>query len=608
MENLLSFLTVRLKLKGMTVNEFCKKIGISRQKFYRFVKEPRRFPPESVRSMISVLSLDKADVRQLASYLDPQERSGSGSEEPGSSPPDLTVYRDLIENLFRHRMSAELAPDLDSVEFIQAGKNVTFVSPASLAQALAGSSDSAGLSGSSHGPAAREHEFEILLYNCVPDPAAPTARQVSASAKAIRIIASIVNELENALLPSSPVRVRILHYTTKERIREMKSPDLHDRQAMSFQLRLLDAVLPLLSMAEDYRLETGEDSDNAWAPKGDVCTIKHVCRRLPETVPLPETIPLPEGSSLPDKTTQIEYYVLLFSENGGCRACRLGSDEVRHIYRFLSPDSTGTYDFTGNPVIKNPSLELYEKYKDCPIITLYPNLYFDNIPPRMWAVLFDEIQNNSDRELYERAFRKLIDPYGQYTFLDFENLVRAVLKTMEQRTETAARMGHCVICHPNGLLDMVRTGMISDLMAISGICPEISRPPAPLRFPVPLIRELLEMIRSGILRRQTAGITDPTKCDWVNYYILNPQFPVPEIAFHLYGGRGVMPLYTKGRHKHVLTGLFDSPAAAAILFDYVKEEMIGKRGEKLNAAIMSDEHSLSLLDKLISMTDEGEPL
>ena len=116
------------------------------------------------------------------------------------------------------------------------------------------------------------------------------------------------------------------------------------------------------------------------------------------------------------------------------------------------------------------------------------------------------------------------------------------------------------------------------------------------------------MIRSGILRRQTAGITDPTKCDWINYYILNPQFPVPEIAFHLYGGRGVMPLYTKGRHKHVLTGLFDSPAAAAILFDYVKEEMIGKRGEKLNAAIMSDEHSLSLLDKLISMTDEGEPL
>ena len=39
MENLLSFLTVRLRLKGITVNEFCKKIGISRQKFYRFVKD-----------------------------------------------------------------------------------------------------------------------------------------------------------------------------------------------------------------------------------------------------------------------------------------------------------------------------------------------------------------------------------------------------------------------------------------------------------------------------------------------------------------------------------------------------------------------------------------
>ena len=601
MENLLSFLTVRLRLKGITVNEFCKKIGISRQKFYRFVKEPHRFPPESVRSMISVLSLDKAEVRQLESYLDPHERSGSVSEEPLSCPPALTVYRDLIEDLFRHRMSAELAPDLDSIEFIQAGKNVTFVSPASFAQTLAESSDSAGLSGSSHVPAAREHEFEIILYNCVPDSAAPTARQVNASSKAIRIIASIVNELENALLPFSPVRVRILHYMTKERIGKMKYYDLHDQSAMSFQLRLLDALLPLLSMAEDYRIETGEDLDHAWAPKGDVCTIRHVRRLL-------ESVPLPEGSSLPDKTTETEYYVLLFSESGGCRACRLGSDEVRHIYRFLSPDSTGTYDFTGNPVIKNPSLELYEKYKDCPIITLYPNLYFDNIPPRMWTVLFDEIQRNSDRELYERAFRKLIDPYDQYTFLDFENLVQAVLKTMEQRTETAARMGHCAICHPSGLLDMVRTGTITDLMTISEFFPEISRSPAPLRFPAPLIRELLEMIRSGILRRQASGIADPTKCDWINYYILNPQFPVPEIAFHLYGGRGVVPLYTKCRHKHVLTGLFDSPAAASILFAYVKEEMIGKRSEKLNAAIMSDEHSLSLLDKLISMTDEGEPL
>ena len=61
---------------------------------------------------------------------------------------------------------------------------------------------------------------------------------------------------------------------------------------------------------------------------------------------------------------------------------------------------------------------------------------------------------------FEASLRERIDS-ADTLILDFENLVRAVLKTMEQRTETAARMGHCVICHPNGLLDMVRTGMIT---------------------------------------------------------------------------------------------------------------------------------------------------
>ena len=112
------------------------------------------------------------------------------------------------------------------------------------------------------------------------------------------------------------------------------------------------------------------------------------------------------------------------------------------------------------------------------------------------------------------------------------------------------------------------------------------------------------MMRSSILRRQAAGVTDPAKCDWVNYYILHPQFPVPEIAFHLYSGRGVAPLYTKGRYRYVLDNLFDSTAAAVILFDYVKNEMIGKRGEKLGSSVLSDAHSVALINSLINSLDD----
>lgn len=93
MEDLLSFLTVRLRQKKMTVNEFCGLIGISRQKFYRFVKEPHRFPAESVRSIISALSLNESEVRQLESFLDPRqlhkENAFEGSDHRS---PDLSYY------------------------------------------------------------------------------------------------------------------------------------------------------------------------------------------------------------------------------------------------------------------------------------------------------------------------------------------------------------------------------------------------------------------------------------------------------------------------------------------------------------------------------------
>lgn len=606
MEDLLSFLTVRLRQKKMTVNEFCGLIGISRQKFYRFVKEPHRFPAESVRSIISALSLNESEVRQLESFLDPRqlhkENAFEGSDHRS---PDLSYYGGQIESLIRYRMSAETAPGQETIMYSQAGMHVTMLSPVSFTRVLTGSAGSPDNSGLSKQPSAPIHEYELILYNCIPADEAPSAKQVNASVKSIKIIAGIVKELEDALISSCPVRIRIRHYMTKERIRMMLNRDPGDRTAMSFQLRLLNAVLPLLSAAEDYRIETAEDMLNAWTPKGDLCTIKHVSRRLPGTAPFTG------GSSLPSRIVRTEYFSLAFSENGECRACRLGSDEASHIYRFMSPDGTGTIGLTGNPAIANPSLELYERYRDYRVIVISPDLYFDDIPSRMWMGLFDEIQRRSDRKLYEKAFRKLIDPFGQYMFLSFEDLVRSVLNTMEQRRRTAGRMGHCVICHPSGLAEMVRTGMISALSAGSDDCTGGSWSPMPLRFPVPAIRELLEIMRSSILRRQAAGVTDPTKCDWVNYYILHPQFPVPEIAFHLYSGCGVAPLYTKGRHRHSLDNLFDSTAAAVILFDYVKNEMIGKRGEKLRSSVLSDAHSVALIDSLINSLDEmgtGSPV
>ena len=66
MEDLLFFLTGNIKKSGLTVNEFCSQVGISRQKFYRFVKEPFRFTNENIKKIKEVLRMNEAD----ASFFD----------------------------------------------------------------------------------------------------------------------------------------------------------------------------------------------------------------------------------------------------------------------------------------------------------------------------------------------------------------------------------------------------------------------------------------------------------------------------------------------------------------------------------------------------------
>ena len=93
MSDLLSFIAGNLKQQSMTVDEFCRKIGISRQKFYRFVKEPRRFSGDQIRSIIEVLSLSDSEVQALESYM--------YLKAPAGAAPDSADYCAGFRGLFK---------------------------------------------------------------------------------------------------------------------------------------------------------------------------------------------------------------------------------------------------------------------------------------------------------------------------------------------------------------------------------------------------------------------------------------------------------------------------------------------------------------------------
>ena len=580
METLHAFLSSRFKQNGLTAIEFCKKIGISRQKFYRIIKEPARFPAESVQDVINVLSLNEEEVRQLRSYLDPLRQKDRNPPDLRDRTPALSDYSGLINGLLRHKLSEELIPDLDSIEFMDQDCNFTMESPASLARMIVSEKESPAVEQAV--PTAASHEFMFTIYNCIPAISGTAGRQPQHSGS-ILLLAGLMKELEDILIPVSPVSIRIRHYLSElQRIQTSNhSPD--DPDTAELHLRILDSILPLLSMAADYNVDLSGALNNTSAEFANSCMIRHTC-------------------STGNKAPYVEYYMLLFASGDKCRACRIGSAETAHLYRFLTADVRGAE----SPAVKkkglDPNLFYLEMDRGRRPILIHPDLCFDDIPADMWMSLYDIIEKRSDRLLYESAFRKLMDPYGLYPFMDFKDLAAAMIDTVERRNRVASVNGKIVICHPEGLQNMVFTGLISDLSDIASVRGVPYADPEPLRFPAPAIRSLLQIIRSGIRRRMEKENTDPSDNDRINYYIMQPVYPCPEISFLIYDGYGVAPFYTMGRHKNKITNIFESAEAGSVLYDYIVQEIIGRRGEELRTVIMSDEHSISFLDRLIAMS------
>ena len=244
MEDLLFFLTGNIKKSGLTVNEFCSQVGISRQKFYRFVKEPFRFTNENVKRIKEVLHMSEAD----ASFFD--SRLGSGT--PVASFVDPSDYDRLIGDLFSRNPSDELSVNRFNIEYLDQSGSASVFSPEIISCVLAGF----GVQRENADEAlSQKHEYAITIYNCTITAENFSPREYKFS-KSILTIARIVRLLESILSSSRGVRIRVRHYLSERTAELMMKHNIEDKEAICFNIRLLTDVLPLLSSVLDYRIDT----------------------------------------------------------------------------------------------------------------------------------------------------------------------------------------------------------------------------------------------------------------------------------------------------------------------------------------------------------------
>ena len=180
------YLTGNIKKSGLTVNEFCSQVGISRQKFYRFVKEPFRFTSQNIKKIKEVLQMDEAE----ASLLD--VRLGHGT--PPSSHAAPSDYEQLIFDLLSRKPSDDRSVNRFNIEYIDDSGSAMF-SPEIISCVLAGFGVQRE---NAEKVLSQEHEFAITIYNCTIMADSFSHREYKFS-KSILTIARIVKLLENIL-------------------------------------------------------------------------------------------------------------------------------------------------------------------------------------------------------------------------------------------------------------------------------------------------------------------------------------------------------------------------------------------------------------------------
>lgn len=587
MEDLLSFLSGKIKQKGMTVEEFCNQIGISRQKFYRFVKEPRRFTEQKVRSIVNVLSLNEIEIEQLEKFLYP--------DQPARSIPSYVSFDHQISEMLSRKLSDELSAENEGIEYTGSEGTVTLESVSSFAHLLTGSS---GNTVRTPDPGS-SHKYLFTIFNCVPQKVNISDGSFDDTLKDMSSIARVIKAIEDELCPLSPVSIRVRHYLSDSLQERLQQAEKGSKEALALNIQVFNAVLPLMSTAEDYYLEQTRNNRSFWISSGDYCLIQHTVLPVSGSGTAAGQAADPSCSK-----EQTEYYVLSFNHKGAFKACRLGSEEVSHIYRFMSSGSLPEDDlFTDNSRAIVPN-QIYQQHdSQSSQLLIHPDLCFDDIPSELWMSFLNDAVKRPDFPYIEKMFRSLMDPYDQYSFLSFYDLATASISTLAQRIDSSNQNGKIVICHPDGLLNMIHTGLITDLIsdAIDYTGRNLSEDY--LRFPSSSIRHMLGLIKESIRKRQNTPYVPASELKGINYYILRPNFQYPEITITIYRESGIFPIYSKSRHKNSIINGYYSQAVSHYVYDYIVNDFIEKRGKTLDTAILSDEHSIILIDKLISILD-----
>lgn len=585
---MLSFLTQNIKQQRMTVDTFCTDVSISRQKFYRFVKEPWRFTPQTLDAISKTLKLSEPAHRKLFSYAGHNSDSFSINDLP--SAPIESSFSDALNSKIEDLLSSEVYINRENIqefEYYGSDSNISKLSALSIAQNIINSIDMSDIMPSEHSLSIH-HNFTITIYNCVMmddciEDSTSEGQSLESPVNSCILLADLFQALDTAVHKQNiqnncndSSHIRISHFISEAPSDIASSSS----KSLNRNLYLLKTLLPLLSTCGDYSYMTDKLRHPVWTDQNNFCVIKY------SQLVLHDGQTAQEAHNDVNRLQKHSYFLIHFSPEGLAYVCPLGGDYADYLYHFFTLDTRGLirgYNTYGNVVDINR--QAYEMYANYDSILLHNDLCFDNISPEIWKNYFYDKLDSSPN--FADFFCQVFTLNSHYSTNDISSLFfQNIFPYLNSRFEANQKTNGIVVTSEFGLRNFARRRIISDLLTSdSTINQEIA-------FSTEQMKDIFSHIIRSILDCQ-AG-----KNGVQRFYIARSNIFNRGYSYVFFRNYGLWSYNVNSKYRNVSMPIFKNADVANAIYNYINS-LILARSSDYSSIIMSDDEAISFLSSLI---------
>lgn len=567
------FLIDILQERGMSPDDFFRRVSFSRSTFYRCFKNNENgypsFKLQHIAEMASVLSLSYQECKHYFGVV------------PESLTDHVAQRNTIIQEIFDSGSPLDGKKTNSEFEFYDEATaknkfNLTLLSVTDTANKIVKSI----WEEKEECDAFYHYKLTIKLYNC-------------SNLSICSLLSRLFYSIEKSFFDSNKsFRLKVMHY--------IPNYSGTSSDALTNSLELLKQTLPLHAFCSEYEQVLEPLSPYAWSNGNDMCVIKY--SRL--LVNNKNTIEEERGQQMRDQV--YEHFLIKFAKDpvtNAFRAFATRLGEPLYLYKFFTCDTRLiSQNEEMYPSILKTSKTFLKVFLANPSMLIGTDFCFDNIHYRHWKQLINEFKDNPTVLTYlQKVFHISPSMNNASSMMQYMEIL---IDSLKLRYDKKSHDRDIFIIWEEGLRNFVERKMINDLL-VDGTPKEILNS---FHFKPDSIIEILQEFIECI-ENQKNGAPLPKQ----RLYILKSNSHGDfRLKYSIIQNYGINIIADKAFSKNISSSFLKDDQGkelSEIFYKYWIDKINNRNSSDLNYSsdiqIMSDTYALSFIKSLIDTVITG---